>query len=155
MGKVQIAERLKAAREMAGLTQDAAAKALGVTYQAISNWERGVTRVDTDALQELSSLYNASITWIITGGTESDFEIDLEHYSVGAREVALAYDKASQSVKDGVRRFLGLAMEAYEAPAVYLAARDGGGFEPIEDQPQAEIAERVVLSGKKSKKLLP
>ncbi len=71
MGKEQIAERLRAAREKAGVTQKDAADALGVTLQAISSYERAVTRIDVESLSVLCSLYNASLDYVINGDGQS------------------------------------------------------------------------------------
>ena len=67
MGKEQIAERLRIAREKAGVTQKEAADALGVTLQAISSYERAVTRIDVESLGILCSLYNSSLDYVING----------------------------------------------------------------------------------------
>ena len=62
MGASEIGRRLKKARIDAGLKQADVAKILGITYQAISNYERGVNRVDTDTLQRLCSVYNIKVS---------------------------------------------------------------------------------------------
>lgn len=67
MSKEQIAERLRAAREAAGITQKEAADALGVTLQAISSYERAVTRIDVESLGILCSLYGISVDSIVSG----------------------------------------------------------------------------------------
>ncbi|HMM31844.1 MAG TPA: helix-turn-helix transcriptional regulator [Clostridia bacterium] len=67
MSKELIAERLKAAREKAGLTQKQAGDALGVSYQAISNYERAATRIDVESLAILCRLYNVSLDEIVQG----------------------------------------------------------------------------------------
>lgn len=67
MGKEQIAERLRSAREDAGITQKEAADALGITLQAISSYERAVTRIDVESLGVLCKLYGVSLDYIING----------------------------------------------------------------------------------------
>lgn len=67
MGKEKIAERLRAAREKANITQKEAADTLGVTLQAISNYERAVTRVDVESLGVLCKLYGVTVDSIVTG----------------------------------------------------------------------------------------
>ena len=67
MSKEQIAERLRAAREAAGITQKEAADALGITLQAISSYERAVTRIDVESLGILCSLYGVSVDSIVNG----------------------------------------------------------------------------------------
>ena len=61
MSATEIGRRLKKARLNAGLTQNDVAIRLGITYQAISNYERGTNRVDTDTLTKLCNIYNIRI----------------------------------------------------------------------------------------------
>ena len=62
MGASEIGRRLKKARLDAGLKQADVAKILGITYQAISNYERGINRVDTDTLQRLCNVYGINVS---------------------------------------------------------------------------------------------
>ena len=57
MTKQEIAARLKKARIDAGMTQAEAAEKLGVSYQAVSNYERGTNRVDSATLSRLCEIY--------------------------------------------------------------------------------------------------
>lgn len=61
MSATEIGRRLKKARLDAGLTQKEVAERLGITYQAISNYERGTNRVDTDTLSRLCQIYGIQI----------------------------------------------------------------------------------------------
>ncbi len=65
MSVTSVGQRLKKARLDAGLTQADIAKRLGITYQAISNYERGVTRVDTDTLVKLCQILGIEVTDIL------------------------------------------------------------------------------------------
>jgi len=64
MSKEEIAARLKAARLRSGMNQDEVAKAIGSTYQKVSSFETGRTRVDVDTLVKLCELYGADINYI-------------------------------------------------------------------------------------------
>ena len=55
-----LGNRLCAARQKAGLTQSEVAARLGVTYQAVSNYERGKCRVESGVLRQLCILYHVS-----------------------------------------------------------------------------------------------
>lgn len=55
------ASRIKNARIAKNLTQTNIADALGVSYQAVSNWERGNSMPDIGKLGELSDLLEVSI----------------------------------------------------------------------------------------------
>lgn len=61
MGKEEIALKLKQARIKSNMTQKQVADILGMTYQAISNYERGKTKVESDILIKLCKIYNISI----------------------------------------------------------------------------------------------
>lgn len=61
MSVTEIGRRLKKARLDAKLTQKEVASRLGITYQAISNYERGTNRVDTDTLSMLCHIYNIEV----------------------------------------------------------------------------------------------
>lgn len=58
-------ERLKSLRESNGLTQDELAEKVGVTKQAISQYERGVRRPDFDTLSALCDLFNVSTDFLL------------------------------------------------------------------------------------------
>lgn len=66
MSATEIGRRLKKARLDAGLTQKDAADKLGITYQAISNYERGINRVDTDTLSRLCRIYGIQISNLLS-----------------------------------------------------------------------------------------
>lgn len=65
MGKKEIASKLKQARINANMTQREVADILGMTYQAISNYERGKTKVESDILVKLCETYKISISDIL------------------------------------------------------------------------------------------
>lgn len=55
----QISKCIIADRQLAGLTQEQLAKRLGVSQQAVSNWEDGKSAPRGKRLQELSALFGA------------------------------------------------------------------------------------------------
>lgn len=97
----EIAIRIKRARKDANMTQAEAAAKLGITYQAISNYERGITRIDTDTLVKLCSVYGVAVSDILGAqapatpissctAAPAPFDLtDAEH------DLILAYRKAS------------------------------------------------------------
>ncbi len=67
---------LQAERRRAGKSQSAAAKYLDITPQAISNWERGYTRIDCVSLFRLLELYETDVGSFLRGcGLLGDDEI--------------------------------------------------------------------------------
>lgn len=54
------AERLAAVRRQKGMTQNEVAERLGVSFQAVSLWERGETSPDIEKLADLASVFQVS-----------------------------------------------------------------------------------------------
>lgn len=79
-----IAQRLRAAREQAGLSQGQVAATLGLKRPAISEIEAGRRRVSAEEITEVSALYDVSVAWL-TSGKEDDTDPAVE---LAARELA-------------------------------------------------------------------
>lgn len=62
--KEQIAGRLREARRKAGLTQEAAAKALGMVRPTVSEIEAGRRNVRADELAAFAGLYESDVRWL-------------------------------------------------------------------------------------------
>lgn len=60
-----LGSRLNKARSDKGLTQESVAKLLGITAQALSNYERGARDPDTDLLARLAELYSVSADYLL------------------------------------------------------------------------------------------
>lgn len=67
--RIQIATRLREAREYIGLSQDEVALALGLSRPAISNIEMGSRKVEAVELNKLARLYGKTMEWLSTGIT--------------------------------------------------------------------------------------
>ncbi|MEQ8289308.1 MAG: helix-turn-helix transcriptional regulator [Gammaproteobacteria bacterium] len=72
MSKTEIANRLRSAREMAGLSQGQAAKKLGFHRPTISEIEAGRRNVKSDELTQFANLYGVEISWITEGKVGED-----------------------------------------------------------------------------------
>lgn len=103
----QIADRLVKAREAAGKSQLDAAKYLGVTYQAVSNWERSRTKIDSVSLLKLLSFYDVDPTEFMSSCGLAR-EAEKSELSADALEVAEAYMQLNSSEKNMIRKSLGL-----------------------------------------------
>lgn len=66
MDYITLGKILRDARVAIGLTQSDAAKRVGVTFQNISSWERGKSKIDIESLSTLCSLYDISVTGVLT-----------------------------------------------------------------------------------------
>lgn len=61
--RVTLAERLRAAREYLGFSQDQVSQHLGIPRSALSNMETGQRRVEAVELKRLAALYKKPLTY--------------------------------------------------------------------------------------------
>lgn len=69
---VEIAQRLAELRRAKGYSQEALARELGLSRQAISKWERAESSPDTDNLIALARLYGMSLDELLRVGSEAE-----------------------------------------------------------------------------------
>ena len=62
---MNLGQNIKTLREERKLTQDQVAEALGVSFQAVSSWERDEYKPDTDKLIKLAELLDVSVSAIV------------------------------------------------------------------------------------------
>ena len=67
MEQENIQKFIKKLRKEKNLTQKQLADMLGVTYQAVSKWERGLNIPDISTLKEISRIFNVDMDTMITG----------------------------------------------------------------------------------------
>jgi transcriptional regulator with XRE-family HTH domain len=96
--------QIRALRGQRRMTQEALAKKLNITAQAVSKWEQGVTSPDISLLPEIAELFGVSIDVLF--GREPRTEAAYE----SRREALLTLYEASGSEEDFAR-----AAEAYRA----------------------------------------
>lgn len=60
-----LGEKLAKARKEKNITQEQLADNLGVSRQAISKWESGVTYPETDKLIRMSELFDCSLDYLL------------------------------------------------------------------------------------------
>lgn len=63
-------DRLAAAREAAGMSQEVLAKRLGIKLKTLQGWEDDVNEPRANRLNTLAGVLNVSIVWLITGEGE-------------------------------------------------------------------------------------
>lgn len=84
--RMALAERLRMAREMAGLSQGQVAKKLGLHRPSVSEMEAGRRRISAEELADLGDLYAVDLSWLVRGEAVPD-----EHQSrveLAARELS-------------------------------------------------------------------
>lgn len=65
-----IGEQIAALRKQKGMTQNDLGERLGISFQAVSKWERGETLPDTAILLDLARVLDTSTDCILTGGQQ-------------------------------------------------------------------------------------
>jgi transcriptional regulator with XRE-family HTH domain len=81
-----IAERLKEARKLAGLSQGHVAKMLGLHRPSVSEMEAGNRRVSADELSRLAGIYDVNVAWLL-GETPDTLDAQDPRLELAAREL--------------------------------------------------------------------
>ena len=81
-----IAERLRAARKLAGVSQGHVAKMLGLHRPAVSEFEAGNRKVSADELARLAHVYDVSVAWLAGEGPDT-LDIEDPRLELAAREL--------------------------------------------------------------------
>lgn len=68
----KVGERIAALRRKENMTQTDLAERLGISYQAVSSWERGATMPDIGKLVELARTLHTSVDALLSGETTED-----------------------------------------------------------------------------------
>lgn len=68
MDMKSVGYQISALRRQKGLTQNELGERLGISFQAVSKWERGETLTDTAILLDLANVLGTSVDLILTGG---------------------------------------------------------------------------------------
>ena len=66
-----LGENIKDLRKRRGLTQQAFAEVMGVSFQAVSSWERGITPPELGNLVAIAQFFGVPIDRLLNAGTES------------------------------------------------------------------------------------
>jgi transcriptional regulator with XRE-family HTH domain len=81
-----IAERLREARKLAGLSQGHVAKMLGLHRPSVSEIEAGNRRVSADELARLAGIYDVNVAWLL-GETPDTLDAQDPRLELAAREL--------------------------------------------------------------------
>ena len=82
MNQENIGKYIKKLRKENNLSQEKLADKLGVTYQAVSKWERGLNLPDMTTLKEISNLFNVNIDDIINGENPKKIKLNNKIYII-------------------------------------------------------------------------
>ena len=84
--KQAIAQRLRAAREHAGLSQGQVARILQLHRPSISELEAGRRSVSAEEIADLARIYDVSVSWLVGEDSESQEQRD-PRVELAAREI--------------------------------------------------------------------
>lgn len=74
MDIAKVGNQIAMLRKCKGITQNDLGERLGVSFQAVSKWERGDTLPDTALLPDLAQVLETTVDYILTGGEKAVFK---------------------------------------------------------------------------------
>jgi DNA-binding XRE family transcriptional regulator len=115
---ISIGEHIAALRKSRCLTQNDIANMLGISFQAVSKWERGETLPDVSLLKELSSILGCTIDGILTCGGNKEAVKTVDNVRMGpcmTSYAAAAYGCLTSAgfFKESLPVFLGMTGLAF------------------------------------------
>jgi transcriptional regulator with XRE-family HTH domain len=117
---VHVGLRIRLRRQRLGLSQDALAKALGVSFQQVQKYEKGVNRVSASKLFDIAYALQAPVAWFFEDLPQTDAEpetaedraLRLYLQTEPARRLARAVAPLGPAVAEGLIRLAeGIATE--------------------------------------------
>ena len=82
MNPEKVGKFIKELRKKNNLTQKDLADKYGVTYQAVSKWERGLNLPDISIMMEISKLFNVDISEILNGEKNKNLKSNKKIYII-------------------------------------------------------------------------
>jgi transcriptional regulator with XRE-family HTH domain len=122
-----LGKKLRAAREQAGLSQQALAEKLGITFQQIQKYERGANRIAASRLVSIGQALEKPVSYFLDDGREpvkgakpqADVLSSPEQVALAGFFAAIDNPKVRRRVVDLLRAIIDAdaARKAHEAPA--------------------------------------
>ena len=72
---IHVGSRVRMRRKMVGISQEKLGEALGLTFQQIQKYEKGINRMGASRLQQAADILGVSVPFFFEGGTNSPFEL--------------------------------------------------------------------------------
>lgn len=135
---MEFGTKIKTLRNKRGITQEALAKAMGVTPQTVSKWENDVTMPDVALLPELSVFFGVTIDELFSLNAEKQMErIDNRIYESG-----LISEAEATQMEENLREFA--KVSEHKAKALSLIAELHLHQAEIHKQMAAELAKEAM-----------
>lgn len=91
---VHVGKQLRMRRVILGLSQETIGKAIGVTFQQVQKYERGINRVGSSRLYEFSKYLTTPVSYFFEG-------LDTQHHSAGSiAEEAVALEREKMASRE-------------------------------------------------------
>lgn len=111
--------RLKELRKAKGLTQVELAKQIGIGQSGYSDWERGVTKIDSESATKLAALFSVSVGYLL--GKDDDAQANFRRIPVlgsvpagipiDAVEDIVDWEDLSESMFSGDKEYFALEVK--------------------------------------------
>ncbi|MBQ7295585.1 MAG: helix-turn-helix transcriptional regulator [Clostridia bacterium] len=103
MTKIYFAENLKRLRKEKGLTQESLADILGVSFQAISKWERGENYPDIALLPAIAAYFGVSIDMLL-GADKMQSQAKIQEYldmydNMHLKDISSVFEEFKKAVR--------------------------------------------------------
>lgn len=105
---IHVGKRLRSRRTILGMSQEDIGSAVGITFQQVQKYERGLNRIGSSRLYEFSTLLGVSISYFFEDLSESgkqknnvlaDGEFIFEHENLNNKEV-MALVRSYHAIND-------------------------------------------------------
>ena len=103
-GDKKLGEKIRTRRVVAGMSQDELGKALGVSFQQIQKYEKGVNRVSAVRLEQIAGALDESISYFQTDG-HAVSRAGQELQTLMADPINLRICRALSAIEDQAMRF--------------------------------------------------
>ena len=141
-----LGENIKNLRKKNGLTQQSFAEALGISFQAVSNWERGIAPPDLENLLRIADVFGVMVDDLVRakggdlflgidgGGTKTELAVvTSDGYVIkhmikeGCNPNDIGYTRAMEILTDGIERVL-IKYPSVKAAFLGVAGAGSGNY---------------------------
>lgn len=93
---VHVGHRLRLRRTLLGMSQERLGQLLGLTFQQIQKYERGVNRIGSSRLYELGQILDVPVSFFFDDMSEGERAQDLPVPGLAEEPAAFAFDDARE-----------------------------------------------------------
>jgi transcriptional regulator with XRE-family HTH domain len=127
-----VGERVRLRRKTLGMSQASLAEALGITFQQIQKYEKGINRIGASRLLRMAEIFGVTVGYFFEDGvaTTGDDSMRPETDAVAtfmASKEGIALGKAFVAIEDpNVRQKLLALTRSLGSSGIVIPERDGG-----------------------------